>query len=166
MPVAQEPLHPASLSGKRNDPPEDRDALEAVNPISLSGERKYPPELIGVAGSVFSPQAMTINTRSVALAAAIEKLPAWANKSSVRATMNIKKQRSNAKVNVDAFESNALKAHQVAKYSRATVGLGGKCFGVFWGSISISCKSQQRRARESNSCKLLPKRLYCLMTIL
>ena len=120
--VAQEAFHPVSLSGKRKDPPEAVDAPKDVHPISLSGKRKDPPELLGVAGSVFSPKALDINTRSVAIDAAIEKLPAWQKKYSVRATMNKKKQRPKAKVNVDAFESNALRAHRAAKYSRAFKG--------------------------------------------
>ena len=64
----------------RKDLPENLGAPEAVNPISLSGKRKDPPEHLGVAGSVFSPQVMAINTRSAAIDAAIEKIPAWQKK--------------------------------------------------------------------------------------
>ena len=74
-PAAQEVFNPVSLSGKRKDPPEDLDALEAVPPISLSGKRKAPLEDLGVAGSVFSPHLMGITRRLVAMNTAIEKLP-------------------------------------------------------------------------------------------
>ena len=107
-PVDQEPVHPVSLS----------------NPSMTlgNGKHKSPPEDLGVAGSVFSPQAMDISTRLVAINATIEKLPVWQKKTTVKALMDTKKYQSKAKVNVDAFEYNALEAHCATKYSRAFKG--------------------------------------------
>ena len=59
-----------------------------------NGNCKSPPEDLGVSGSVFYPQAMTMYTRLTAMNTAIEKLPAWQNKATVKSSMNAKKLRS------------------------------------------------------------------------